>query len=62
VISFIRQALVIHRKKHNPSFIRGRRRRKLPLSTRQWLILCFGIATLVGAIFIFALVYLQPGK
>lgn len=59
--SFIRQALVVHRRKHNASFIRGRRRRKLPLSTRQWLVLTFGIATLVGVIFILTLYY-QPGR
>jgi hypothetical protein len=59
--SFIRQALAGYRRKHNPSFARKRRRRKLPLSTRQWLVLSFGIATLVGTIFILALYY-QPGR
>jgi hypothetical protein len=59
--SFIQQVLVLYRRKH-ASFIRQRRRKKLPVSTRQWMILCLGIAALVGTIFIFALVYLQPGK
>jgi len=59
--SFIRQALAGYRRKHKPSFTRTRRRRKLPLSTRQWLVLSFGIATLVGTIFILALYY-QPGR
>ena len=60
--SFIQQVLVVYRRKHNASFIRQRRRKKLPVSTRQWMILCLGIAALVGAIFIFTLVYLQPGR
>jgi hypothetical protein len=59
--SFIQQVLVVYKRTH-ASFIRQRRRKKLPISTRQWMILCFGIAALVGTIFIFALVYLQPGK
>jgi predicted anti-sigma-YlaC factor YlaD len=57
--SFIRQTLNGLRRKHNSSFTRRRRRRKLPLSTRQWLLLSLGIATLVGTIFILALYY-QP--
>jgi hypothetical protein len=60
--SFIQQVLVVYRKKHNASFIRQQRRKKLPVSTPQWMILCLGIAALVGTIFIFALVYLQPGR
>jgi uncharacterized membrane protein YidH (DUF202 family) len=59
--SFIRQALAGYRRKQNSSLVRRRRRRKLPLSTRQWLMLSFGIATLVGTIFILALYY-QPGR
>ena len=61
IYSFIRQALTGYRRKHNPSFTRRRRGRKLPLSTRQWLVLSFAIATLVGTIFILALYY-QPGR
>jgi hypothetical protein len=61
IYSFIRQALAGYRRKHNLSFTRKRRSRKLPLSTRQWLMLSFGIATLVGTIFILALYY-QPGR
>ena len=60
--SLIRQALGVYKRKHDTSFIRRRRRRKLPLSTRQWLVLTFGIAALVGVLFIVALLYLQPGK
>ena len=58
--SFIRQA--VYRRRQNASSIRRRRKRNLPLNTRQWLILCLGVAVLVGTIFIFALVYLQPGR
>ena len=58
--SFIRQAFVLYRRKHNASFTRRRYKKKSPLNTRQWLILCFGIAALVGTIFFFTLVYLQP--
>jgi len=58
--SFIRHALGVDRKKRN-TVIRGRRRRKLPLSTFQWLILTFGIATVVGVIFVLTLYY-QPGR
>jgi hypothetical protein len=61
IYSFIRQALAGYRRKHNSSFTRKRRSRKLPLSTSQWLMLSFGIATLVGTIFILALYY-QPGR
>lgn len=61
IYSFIRQAFAGYRRKHNPPFTRKRRRRKLPLSTSQWLMLSFGIATLVGTIFILALYY-QPGR
>jgi hypothetical protein len=61
IYSFIRQALIGYRRRHNPLFIRKRRKRDLPLSTRQWLILSLGIATLVGTIFILALYY-QPGR
>ncbi len=61
IYSFIRQSLAVYRRKHNPSFARKRRRRELPLSTSQWLVLSFGIATLVGTIFILALYY-QPGR
>lgn len=59
--SFIRQALAGYRRRHNQSFTRKRRRRTLPLSTSQWLVLSFGIAALVGTIFILALYY-QPGR
>jgi hypothetical protein len=59
--SLIRQVLVIYRRRHNPSFIGRRRRRKSPVSTREWLMLTFGIATIVGTIFILALYY-QPGR
>ncbi len=52
VRSLIRQALGIYRKRHNPSFIHRRRRRKLPLSTRQGLLLIFGIGTFVALVFI----------
>jgi hypothetical protein len=58
--SFIRQALSGHRKKHGGFSVR-RRRKELPISTRQWLVLIFGIATLVGTTFILALYY-QPGR
>jgi hypothetical protein len=59
--SFIRQAFVSYKRKHNPSFLRSARRRKPPLTTRQWLVLTFGVAMLVGTIFILALYY-QPGR
>jgi hypothetical protein len=59
--SFIRQAFVAYRRKNNPSFGHRRRRRTLPLGTRQWLVLSFVIAVLVGTIFILALYY-QPGR
>lgn len=61
MVSFIRQALSGIRKRHNGAGSRRRRRKELPLSTRQWLVLIFGIATLVGTIFILALYY-QPGR
>jgi hypothetical protein len=62
MVSFIRQALGGHQKKHDGTSARRRRRRKeLPLNTRQWLVLIFGIATLVGTIFILALYY-QPSR
>jgi uncharacterized membrane protein YidH (DUF202 family) len=59
--SFIRQALFAHKRKHNPSFTHRRRRRTLPLGTRQWLVLSLVIAVLVGTIFILVLYY-QPGR
>jgi uncharacterized membrane protein YidH (DUF202 family) len=59
--SFIRQALVAYKRKQNTSFSQRRRKRKLPLGTWQWLALSFGIAVLVGTIFILALYY-QPGR
>jgi len=61
MVSFIRQALVGIRKRQNGGSLRRRRRKELPLSTRQWLVLIFGIATLVGTVFILALYY-QPGR
>jgi hypothetical protein len=61
MVSFIRQALGGHRRKHDGSSLRRRRRKPLPLSTQQWLVLIFGIASLVGTIFILALYY-QPGR
>jgi hypothetical protein len=61
IVSFIRQALGGLKKKHNGASVRRRRRKELPLSTRQWLVLIFGIATLVGTIFILALYY-QPSR
>ena len=61
MVSFIRQALGGHQKKHDGTSVRRRRRKELPPSTRQWLVLIFGIATLVGTIFILALYY-QPGR
>lgn len=60
ISSFIRQALGVDRKKRNAA-TRGRRRKELPLSTLQWLILTFGIAVVVGVIFVLALYY-QPGR
>jgi hypothetical protein len=60
--SFVRRAIMVYRRRQNASLIRKRRRRKLPLNTPQWLVLTLGIATLVGAIFIVALLYLQPGR
>jgi len=59
--SFIRQAFFAYRRKHKPSSSHRRRKRKLPLGTREWLVLTFGIAMLVGTIFILALYY-QPGR
>lgn len=61
VIHSLRRVWFEYRRKLNGSPIRRRRGRTLPLSTRQWLILTFGIAILVGAIFILALYY-QPGR
>jgi hypothetical protein len=61
MVSFIRQALGGVRKRHNGTNVRRRRRKESPPSTRQWLVLIFGIATLVGTIFILALYY-QPGR
>lgn len=61
MVSFIRQALGGLKKKHNGTSVRRRRRKESPLSTRQWLVLIFGIAILVGTIFILALYY-QPGR
>jgi hypothetical protein len=50
--SLIRQALGIYQRRQNPLFIRRRRRRKLPLSTRQGLLLIFGIGIFVALVFI----------
>lgn len=50
--SLIRQVWLLCRRKHTGSSLRGRRRKKLPLSTRQGLILVFGIASFVGFVFI----------
>jgi len=50
--SLIRQALGIYQRRQNPLFIRRRRRRKLPLSTRQGLLLVFGIGIFVALVFI----------
>jgi len=58
--SFIRQALIVCRSK-NKAFTRRRRGSKTSLSTRQWLVLTFGIAALVGVVFILTLYY-QPGR
>jgi hypothetical protein len=52
VNSFIRQVWLLYRRKHTGSSIRGRRRKELPLSTRQGLILVFGIASFMGFVFI----------
>jgi hypothetical protein len=60
--SFIRQVLLGCKKEKNAWFrTRRRPRKKTPVSTRQWLVLSFGIAAVVGVIFILALYY-QPGK
>jgi hypothetical protein len=48
--SFVRQLLAWYRRKRNALFIRRRRSERLPLSTRQGLILVFGIATFVGLV------------
>jgi len=61
ISTWIRQALANGRKANSSSILK-RRTRKLPVSTRQWLILTFGLAVVVGAIFITALLYLQSGK
>jgi len=50
--SLIRQALGIYQRRQNPLFIRRRRRRKLPLSTRQGLLLVFGIGIFVALVLI----------
>jgi len=50
--SLIRQALGIYQRRQNPLFIRRRRRRKLPLSTRQGLLLIYGIGIFVALVFI----------
>jgi predicted anti-sigma-YlaC factor YlaD len=60
--SLIRLAFDVLGGKHETSLVRKPRRRKLPVSTRQWLVLTFGIAILVGVLFIVTLLYLQPGK
>lgn len=51
----IRQVLVACQRKHVAAWFRRRHKKKLPLSTRQGLILIFGIATFVG--FVFFLMY-----
>jgi hypothetical protein len=59
---FLRKVFVVGKRKNIAwSSTRRRLRRKASLSTRQWLVLSFGIAAVVGAIFILALYY-QPGR
>jgi hypothetical protein len=60
--SLFRQVSAVWKTKNKNSLsIRRQREKKPPISTRQWLILTFGIATVVGAIFILSLYY-QLGK
>ncbi len=56
----IRRAIAAYRHRHVAS-LRNRRRRALPVTTRQWLVLTLGITTLVGVIFILA-AYFQLGR
>jgi len=56
--SLVRQVLAVWKRKHkNSSNIRRQREKKTPISTRQWLILTFGISVVVGVIFILSLYY-----
>jgi hypothetical protein len=58
--SLFRQVLIGFKRRNNAkSSARGRPRKQAPLSTRQWLALTLGIATVVGVIFILTLYY-QP--
>jgi len=55
--SRIRHALGVPQKKHNGQFA-SRRRRKVPaMTTRQWLVLTFSVAVLVGVIFVLTVYY-----
>lgn len=62
--SFIRQVSVAYRKKHGAPFFRGRRKKNLPLSTRQGLLLILGIGIFVAIVFIlvYCIWYLPIGK
>jgi len=63
MIELFRRKVFVVGKRKNIAWLSTRRRlkRKTSLGTGQWLILSFGIAALVGAIFILALYY-QPGR
>ena len=59
---FLRKVFGVGKRKNIAwSSMRRRVGREASLSTRQWLVLSFGIAAVVGAIFILALYY-QPGR
>jgi hypothetical protein len=59
---FLRKVFVVGKRKNREwSSTRRQLRRKASLSTRRGLVLSFGIAAVVGAIFILAL-YHQPGR
>jgi hypothetical protein len=56
--SVIRQMLLAAKIRRKSFAVRGWRRKKTSVSTRQWLILVLGVSTFVGSIFILAILVL----
>ena len=56
--SRITHALAVLHRKHEAFFgLRRRPKKRLSMSTRQWLVLTFSVAALVGVIFVLTLYY-----
>lgn len=55
--SRIRHALGVQPKKPNGPFSSRRRRKVTAMTTRQWLILTFSVAALVGIVFVLTVYY-----